>query len=76
MGNTAGDPVLEIDYPMAFATAFRATLSGTERESRFQYVHISGKYAESDQEKDIWYKKDLRKIKVHMIWSTARCSGC
>ncbi|KAL3418193.1 hypothetical protein PVAG01_09908 [Phlyctema vagabunda] len=67
MGTTAAEPVLEIEYPMAFADAALRTFAQHERSDaenkRFRYVHLSGKYAERDQEKSLWFLSEGRKFK-------------
>lgn len=62
MGTTAGDKALEYDYPVAFAESFSKTLT-----KGFRYIHLSGAATERDQEKALWFKSDMRKIKVDMI---------
>ena len=62
MGTTAGDKVLEFDYPLAFGNAFSKTLAGQRK--KFRYVHLSGGTTERDQEKPLWFKQDMRRIKV------------
>jgi hypothetical protein len=59
MGTTAGDKILEIDYPLAFGNAVSTNL-----EKTFRYVHLSGATTERDQEKPLWFKAEMRKMKV------------
>jgi len=59
MGTTAGHKDLEINYPLAFGNAFSKTL-----EKRFRYIHLSGATTERDQEKPLWFKAEMRKMKV------------
>jgi hypothetical protein len=65
MGTTAGDRVLEVDYPLAFAKAICKTVSGREKE--FRYLHLSGAMTERDQSKSLWIKGEMRKIKASLI---------
>lgn len=62
MGTTAGDKALEVDYPLAFGNAFSKTLSDSKK--KFRYIHLSGAATERDQEKDLWFKSEMRKMKV------------
>jgi hypothetical protein len=62
MGTTAGDKTLEIDYPLAFGNEFSKTL--TETNKPFRYIHLSGAATERDQEKVLWFKAEMRKMKV------------
>ncbi|PMD48414.1 hypothetical protein L207DRAFT_627146 [Hyaloscypha variabilis F] len=58
MGTTAGDKVLEVDYPLAFGNAFSPT-----PKKKFRYIYLSGATTERDQEKPLWFKADMRKMK-------------
>lgn len=62
MGTTAGDQALEIDYPLAFGKAFSKTL--LESKKKFRYVHLSGAATERDQGRALWFKSEMRKMKV------------
>ncbi len=62
MGTTAGDKALEVDYPLAFGNAFSSTL--VETNQRFRYIHLSGAATERDQERPLWFKAEMRKLKV------------
>lgn len=62
MTTTAGDPMLELEYPKAFAEAFASTMPVDSK--RFRYLHLSGGMVERDQEKSLWMKGSMRKIKV------------
>jgi hypothetical protein len=62
MGSTVGNPVLEIDYPLAFAKAFAKTLPAYKK--KFRYLHVSGALVETDQEKSLWFFRDARRVRV------------
>jgi hypothetical protein len=62
MTTIAGDPVLELDYSRAFASAIIPTL--VERGKSFRHVHVSGAMVERDQNKTLWMKNSMRKMKV------------
>jgi hypothetical protein len=62
MTTTAGDSVLELQYPKAFAEAIMPTLPKADK--RFRYVHLTGATVERDQARPLWLKSDVRKIKV------------
>jgi hypothetical protein len=62
MGTTAGNKTLEIDYPLAFGNAFSKTLPAQDK--KFRYIHLSGAATERDQERSLWFKGDMRKMKV------------
>lgn len=59
MGTTAGNRTLEVHYPLAFGNAFSKTLTKS-----FRYIHLSGATTERDQEKSLWFKGEMRKMKV------------
>ncbi|KAF2626236.1 hypothetical protein BU25DRAFT_412065 [Macroventuria anomochaeta] len=61
MTTTAGDPVLELEYPRAFANAIAPSLASHGK--RFRYLHLSGAFVERDQKKSLWMKADARKTK-------------
>jgi len=63
MGTTAGSRELEVDYPLAFATAFSKTLSSPTRSTPFRYLHLSGMAVERDQSASLWFKSEMRKMK-------------
>jgi hypothetical protein len=62
MTTTAGDAMLELQYPKAFANAIAPALAMNGK--RFRYVHLTGAAVERDQTKALWFKSDVRKIKV------------
>lgn len=62
MTTTAGDAVLELEYPRAFADAIAPSIASGIR--RFRYVHLSGAMVERDQKKSLWMKAKMRKTKV------------
>jgi hypothetical protein len=68
MTTTAGDSLLELDYPSAFAKAFLPTVKTNGK--RFKYVHLSGGMVERDQTRALWVKSGIRKIKVRTAVST------
>lgn len=73
MGTTAGDKALELDYPLAFGDAFSETLS--ESKKKFRYVHLSGAATERDQNRALWVKSEMRKMKVsHFTYFGAQIS--
>jgi hypothetical protein len=65
MGNTAGDRVLEVDYPLVFGDAFSRTL-----EKKFRYIHPSGATTERNREKPLWFKGEMRKMKAREIFDS------
>jgi hypothetical protein len=62
MTTTSGNSVLELHYPKAFAEAIMPTLPKADK--RFRYVHLTGATVERDQERPLWLKSGVRKIKV------------
>jgi hypothetical protein len=62
MTTTAGDARLELQYPKAFADSIARTLAMNGK--RFRYVHLSGAMVERDQTKALWFKSNVRRIKV------------
>ncbi|CAN9133670.1 unnamed protein product [Alternaria alternata] len=61
MTTTAGNPVLELEYPKAFAEAFASTM--TVGAKPFRYLHLSGGMVERDQDRSLWMKGSMRKTK-------------
>jgi len=61
MGTTAGNRVLEVDYPLAFGNAMSNVVQAQQK--KFRYLHLSGAATERDQEKALWFKGDMRKMK-------------
>lgn len=62
MTTTAGNPVLELEYPKAFAEAFASTMPVGAK--LFRYLHLSGGMVERDQDRSLWMKGSMRKTKV------------
>jgi hypothetical protein len=62
MTTTAGDPLLELQYPRAFADAIAPSIASGAK--RFRYMHLSGAMVERDQKKSLWMKANVRKVKV------------
>lgn len=62
MTTTAGNPVLELEYPKAFAEAFASTMPVGAKP--FRYLHLSGGMVERDQDRSLWMKGSMRKTKV------------
>lgn len=65
MTTTAADPLLELAYPRAFASAIAPSIA--DRAKRFRYLHLSGALVERDQNKMLWMKANMRKTKVCVI---------
>jgi hypothetical protein len=62
IGTYNGNPLIDIEYPLAFANAFVKTLAG--RTKQFRYVHLGGMLTEQDQEKRLWYYQSGRRVRV------------
>jgi hypothetical protein len=60
MGTTAGNKTFEIDYPLG--NAFSKILPAPDK--KFRYIHLSGAATERDQERSLWFKGEMRKMKV------------
>jgi len=61
MTTTSGDAKLELEYPKVFAEAMSPYIdSGVKL---FRYIHLSGALVERNQEKVLWLKGPIRKIK-------------
>jgi hypothetical protein len=67
MTTTAGEAILELDYPRVFATAIAPSIASCGK--RFRYLHVTGAMVERDQKKSLWMKGSVRKIKVRTIGS-------
>lgn len=65
MGTTAGDRELEIDCPLAFGDAMSSMLARKGGAMRkFRYIQLSGAATERDQSKTLWFKGEMRNMKV------------
>jgi hypothetical protein len=73
MSTPAGDPVLELEYPKAFAAAFAPTL--VSHGKRFRYLHLTGALAEQDQNKALWIVPAMRRVKVRCAKCTVAVNG-
>lgn len=62
MGTYAGDPAVDVEYPLAFANSFAKTLRG--RTEKFRLLFLSGALAEQDQNKTLWFYQAARRAKV------------
>ncbi|KAF2036535.1 hypothetical protein EK21DRAFT_51922 [Setomelanomma holmii] len=62
MTTTAGDPILELQYPLAFARAFAPIIG--RQSKRFRYLHLTGAIVERDQARSLWFIPSVRKTKV------------
>ncbi len=62
MCTAAGDRALEMNYPLAFANEISNTLLETKK--KFRYIHLSRAATERDQEKVLWFKNSMRKMRV------------
>ncbi|KAJ9638761.1 Increased rDNA silencing protein [Coniosporium tulheliwenetii] len=61
MGTYAGDPAVDVEYPLAFANSFAKTLRG--RTEKFRLLFLSGALAEQDQNKTLWFYQAARRAK-------------
>lgn len=63
MGTYDGNPVVEIQYPTAFAHAF---LKGKREKNgkKFHFVFLRGAYTVEDQERSLWFMSTARKGNV------------
>lgn len=63
MGTYDGNPVVEVEYPTAFAQAF---LRGKREKTgkKFRFVFLRGAYTVEDQEKSLWFMSTARKGNV------------
>ncbi|KAI0455098.1 hypothetical protein F5B21DRAFT_503651 [Xylaria acuta] len=53
-----------VDLPLAAATAFMINLAPRLGDGdRFRFLFVSGKYAEWDEVKPLWFSSDVRRIK-------------
>jgi hypothetical protein len=64
MGTTVGDPVLELDYPLAFVQAMSRNFGA--RSKPFSYVHLGGKYISQNQTDPLWFMQAGRRVKVRI----------
>jgi hypothetical protein len=62
MRTTAGNKILEIDYPLAFGNTFSNTVLAQDK--KFRCIHLSGAATERDQERPLWFKGEMQKMKV------------
>lgn len=60
---------VSIDYTLAAARAFEASLSSQQEtvsnnNTKFRFIYLSGAAAERDQTKSLWFMQDYRRIRV------------
>ncbi|KUI55976.1 Protein FMP52, mitochondrial [Cytospora mali] len=55
---------ISIDYTLAAAQAFTENAAAKgDRESKFRFIYVSGRAAERDQTKSLWFLRDYRRIR-------------
>lgn len=64
MGSGSGSETIDFEYPLAFQRAFVRFRKESGDSSEFRYVHLSGKFVEPDQDKQLYFLGTHRKIKV------------
>lgn len=68
MGTYHGDPVIDLEFPINFQSSLLNAMSKRSRiSSRFRYVHLSGCTNVQDQNKPLWFLKQVRRIKVKVF---------
>ena len=79
MGTTKANRELEVEYPRAFGQAMSSILGEREGngERKFRYVHLSGGMTERDQERSLWFKGDMRRMKVRfsLLYHVISCES-
>lgn len=64
MGSYSGIETVDVEYPVAFMEGMARVLDVKARKAPFKYVHLSGKFVRQDQDLELWWGEQPRKIKV------------
>lgn len=64
IGTYNWDPIVELEYPMAFQTALLKLLDSTSNIKPFRYVYLGGAFTEQNQDRALWFFAKGRHIRV------------
>ncbi|EKJ74216.1 hypothetical protein FPSE_05513 [Fusarium pseudograminearum CS3096] len=63
MGSYRGNVRVDMEYPLAFQSAFAPLLEKQPKRPRFRFIHLSGKFVIQDQDAKLWVNDYPRKLK-------------
>jgi hypothetical protein len=63
MGSYRGNVRADMEYPLAFQSAFAPLLEKQPKRPRFRFIHLSGKFVIQDQDAKLWVNDYPRKLK-------------
>lgn len=58
---------VDMEYPLAFQTAFAALLEKQPKREPFRFIHLSGKWVVQEQDAKLWVNDYPRKLKVRPL---------
>ncbi|RGP59519.1 hypothetical protein FSPOR_11276 [Fusarium sporotrichioides] len=67
MGSYRGNVRADLEYPLAFQSAFAPLLEKQPKRPRFRFIHLSGKFVIQDQDAKLWVNDYPRKLKVQFL---------
>ncbi|QPC70327.1 hypothetical protein HYE68_001079 [Fusarium pseudograminearum] len=63
MGSYRGNVRVDMEYPLAFQSAFVPLLEKQPKRPRFRFIHLSGKFVIQNQDAKLWVNDYPRKLK-------------
>ncbi|PCD33641.1 hypothetical protein AU210_009861 [Fusarium oxysporum f. sp. radicis-cucumerinum] len=63
MGSYRGNVNVDMEYPLAFQTAFAPLLEKQPKREPFRFIHLSGKWVVQEQDAKLWVNDYPRKLK-------------
>ncbi|KAG4262362.1 hypothetical protein FPRO03_10592 [Fusarium proliferatum] len=63
MGSYRGNVNVDMEYPLAFQTAFAGLLEKQPKREPFRFIHLSGKWVVQEQDAKLWVNDYPRKLK-------------
>lgn len=67
MGTNTGNILPDLEYPLAFVESMGRMLETKPDRPPFKYVHLSGKFVRQNQEEQLCFLEEARKMKVCIV---------
>ncbi|RKL08266.1 hypothetical protein BFJ68_g9613 [Fusarium oxysporum] len=64
MGSYRGNVNVDMEYPLAFQTAFAPLLEKQPKREPFRFIHLSGKWVVQEQDAKLWGLYELRSLEL------------
>ncbi|KAH7200464.1 hypothetical protein DER44DRAFT_671172 [Fusarium oxysporum] len=68
MGSYRGNVNVDMEYPLAFQTAFAPLLEKQPKREPFRFIHLSGKWVVQEQDAKLWVNDYPRKLKFQGLY--------